>query len=86
MSDAPLQTATKPAGSLWTGALQRLRANRAAMASIIVLAVIALAAIVGPLLTLHPYDRVYPDYVGLPASLSAYPTEAMIEPAIARVN
>ena len=85
MSDAPLQTATKPAGSLWTSALQRLRANRAAMASIIVLAVIALASIFGPMLSVHPYDRVYPDYVGVPASLSPYPTEAMIEPAIARV-
>ena len=30
---------------------------------------IALACIVGPFFTGHPFDRVYPDYVKVPASL-----------------
>ena len=32
-----------------------------------------LACIFGPLLTGHPFDQVYPDYVRVPASLDAYP-------------
>jgi oligopeptide transport system permease protein len=33
----------------------------------------ALACLVGPFLSPHPYDRVYPDYVKVPASLGAHP-------------
>ncbi|MEQ1611485.1 MAG: ABC transporter permease subunit, partial [Hyphomicrobiaceae bacterium] len=83
MSEAA-PSAAKPGRSLWTSAWARLGANRAAMASILVLAAVALASLFGPMLTTHPYDHIYPDYVGVPARLSTYPTEAMIEPGLAR--
>ncbi len=41
----------------------RLVRNRAALASIIVLSLIALACLIGPLFTGHDYDQVYQDYV-----------------------
>ena len=85
MSDAMSPADGKPVSSLWNSAWARLRANRAAMASVLVLAAIALASIFGPMLTPHAYDHIYPDYVGIPARLSSYPTEAMIEPGLARV-
>jgi oligopeptide transport system permease protein len=70
--------------SLWAEARVRLVRNRAAVTSIVVLAFVALACIVGPFFTGHPFDRVYPDYVRAPASLSAYPTPGQIGPAIER--
>ncbi|MGF1625256.1 MAG: ABC transporter permease subunit [Alphaproteobacteria bacterium] len=73
--DAPSLAA--PAGrSLWADALDRLRANRAAMASMILLALIALACIVGPMLSPHSYTGVYQEYVKVPPSLAPYPREA----------
>ena len=58
MSDAPLA----PAGrSLFADAMLRLVRNRAAVASLIVLALIALAGILGPLFAPNPYDRVFQD-------------------------
>lgn len=71
--------------SLWADAKDRLKRNRAAMASLIVLGIITLACLLGPALTGHPYDRVYPDYVKVAASLTAHPTPDKINPAIERV-
>ncbi len=45
-----------------------------------VLGLIALAAIIGPWVAPHPYDRIYPQYVRVPASLEAYPKEDAIVP------
>jgi len=74
---APVQ----PAGrSLWQDAWRRLRRNRAAVASAVALLLVALAGIVGPFVSPHPYDRVYPQYVRAPASLEAYPKEETIVP------
>jgi oligopeptide transport system permease protein len=72
--------------SLWADARVRLVRNRAAFISIIVLGVVAVACIFGPFVTGHPFDRVYPDYVRAPASLSAYPTPEQVEPAIERIG
>jgi oligopeptide transport system permease protein len=73
--------AALPAGrSLWQDAWRRLRRNRAAVVSAAVLSLIALAAIVGPWVAPHPYDRIYPQYVRVPASLEAYPKEETIVP------
>jgi oligopeptide transport system permease protein len=84
MTDATLETkipAAPAAGrSLWQDAWRRLRRNRAAIASAAVLLLIALAGIVGPWVTPHPYDRIYPQYVRAPASLEAYPKEDDIIP------
>lgn len=67
--------------SLWQDAWNRLRRNRAAVASALVLLLLALAAIFGPMISPHPYDRVYPNYVRTPASLEAYPKADEIAPA-----
>jgi oligopeptide transport system permease protein len=86
MSAAAELTAPPVVGrSLWADARARLARNRAAVASLVFLLAMAVAAIVGPWLTGHPYDRVYPDYVRAPASLSAYPTAEQLGPAVERM-
>ena len=90
MTDTPLTLAeagaTKPVAgrSLWKDAWLRLRRNKAAVASACVLILVALAGIFGPMISPHPYDRVYPQYVRAPASLEAYPREEAIIPAFER--
>ena len=85
MSDTALPAAASVAGrSLGQDAWIRLKRNRAAVASAIVLLVLAIAGIVGPWLHVHPYDRIYPQYVRTPASLEAYPREDEIVPAFER--
>jgi oligopeptide transport system permease protein len=71
--------------SLWADARARLVRNRAALTSLVVLALIALACLVGPSLTGHAYDQVYQDYVRVPASLDAYPQSEQIGPAVERI-
>ena len=83
---AELLTGPVVGRSLWADARVRLVRNRAALTSIIVLSFVALACIFGPFVTGHPFDRVYPDYVRVPASLSAYPTAEQVEPAIERIG
>jgi oligopeptide transport system permease protein len=85
----PVETMTGPVvtgRSLWAEARGRLVRNRAALTSIIVLALIATACIFGPFFTGHPFDRVYPDYVKVPASLEAYPKADQVEPQIERIG
>ncbi|MBA3449068.1 MAG: ABC transporter permease subunit [Pseudaminobacter sp.] len=67
--------------SQWQDAWLRLRRNRAAVSSAIMLFVLALAGIFGPLVTPHSYDQIYPQYVRVPASLEAYPKADAIIPA-----
>jgi oligopeptide transport system permease protein len=67
--------------SLWDDARDRLLANKAAVASMIVLATIALLSAFGPILSPHDYDTVYRDYVKVPASQGAYPKPDQVEPA-----
>jgi oligopeptide transport system permease protein len=82
MTDTVLPLEVPAAGrSLGQDAWLRLRRNRAAVASALVLFVLALAGIVGPWLVPHAYDRIYPQYVRMPASLEAYPKEDAIIPA-----
>lgn len=52
-----LQMALRAPSSLWADAWKRLKRNRAAVASIIILAFIALAAIIGPELSPYPFDK-----------------------------
>jgi oligopeptide transport system permease protein len=88
VTDVPLTARPDrlPAGrSLWGDALRRLAANRAAVASLALLGFVALACLAGPFLTGHPFDRVYPDYVRVPAGLTAYPDKVMIESALDRL-
>jgi len=69
--------------SLWDDARDRLLANRAAVASMIVLLSITLLSIFGPILSPHHFDTVYRDYVKVPASLEAYPRADQVEPGFA---
>ncbi|KZK76929.1 Oligopeptide transport system permease protein OppC [Pseudovibrio sp. W64] len=80
-----LKEAPKMGRSLWDDARDRLLANKAAVTSLIVLAVITLLSVVGPMLTPHPYDQVYRDYVKKPASLEAYPKQDEIQPTFAKI-
>lgn len=78
---APDTTQTR---SLWATALLRLRRNRAAMASLVILGFLALAALLGPMLAPHGYDQVYPEYVKVRPSLAPYPQAEQIVPAAER--
>ncbi|MDA5194827.1 ABC transporter permease [Govanella unica] len=57
--------------SLWQDAFRRLSRNRAAVVAGAIIAVIALCAIVGPLLSPHPFDELYFDDVARAPSLAA---------------
>lgn len=85
MSDQALASPPVAGRSLWQDAGSRLRRNRAAMASLIALGLIALACLIGPWLTGHAYDRVYPDYVRAPASLESLPRAEAIPAAAQRI-
>jgi oligopeptide transport system permease protein len=52
--------------SLWADAWRRLRRNRAALVSMILLAVIVLMAAVAPFLSPHPFDEVYWERIAAP--------------------
>ncbi|WP_170955942.1 ABC transporter permease subunit [Cohaesibacter gelatinilyticus] len=68
--------------SLWDDAWARLKANKAAMASFVALFIISVASFFGPMLSPHGFDTVYRNYVKVPASLTAYPRNEAIEPAL----
>jgi oligopeptide transport system permease protein len=69
----------------WTLALARLKQNRAAVAAVAALGLILAAALLGPYLTGHPYDRIYQEYVREPASLAVHPREEKLHPAFDRI-
>lgn len=71
--------------SLWDDARDRLLANKAAVTSMFVLALIAIISILGPAVSPHEFDTVYRDYVKVPASLEAYPRPEQVEPAFMAV-
>ena len=68
--DAP---PTAPSRSLWQDAWLRLRKNRAAVASAIVLIFMALAALIGPFLNPHHFGTQYREFVRVAPSMQAYP-------------
>ncbi|WP_421091252.1 ABC transporter permease [Pseudochrobactrum sp. MP213Fo] len=70
--------------SLWQDAWIRLRRNRAAVASGIVLIVLTLTGIFGPMLSPHPYEKIYPQFVRVSPSLEAYPRAETILPGLDR--
>jgi oligopeptide transport system permease protein len=80
----PIDLPVTAGRSLWQDAWIRLRRNRAAMASMVVLAALALIGVFGPMVWPHPYDRVYPQFVRVPASLEAYPRADTIMPGFER--
>lgn len=60
---ATLQAAAVKGRSLWQDARRRLMRNRAAVASLALLVLLTLAAIVGPYLTPYAYDQIVKDDV-----------------------
>ncbi len=71
--------------SLWADARIRLFRNKAAVVSLFFLLFMGLLAIIGPWLSPHPYERVYTEYVRVPASLGAYPKPDQVAPAVERI-
>ncbi|HMR52349.1 MAG TPA: ABC transporter permease subunit [Amaricoccus sp.] len=70
--------------SQWQDAWIRLRKNRAAVTSAIVLLVLGLIGIFGPMVWPHPHAQVYPQFVRVPASFEAYPRADTILPGFER--
>jgi oligopeptide transport system permease protein len=68
-----------PRVSAW----RAFRRDRRGVTSLAVLCAITLACVFGPMVSPHPYDRVYPDYVLTPASLAAHPTKVELDRAMA---
>jgi oligopeptide transport system permease protein len=75
-----------PSRSLWDDARIRLFRNKAAVAGLIVVAIVALASVFGPYLTGHAFDRVYPEYTRVPAGLQAHPLPDQVRPAAERIS
>jgi len=89
MTDLTAATQTETFGSvqgrsLWQDAWLRLRKNKAAVTSAVVLVILALAGIFGPMISPHPYDKIYPQFVRVAPSLEAYPRADTIMPGLDR--
>ena len=84
MSDVLAQPV--PVGrSLWADARIRLFRNKAAVTSLFFLIFMGVISIAGPWFSPHQYERVYTEYVRVPASLTAYPKPEQIAPAVERI-
>ena len=68
--------------SLWQDAWISLRRNRAAVASAVVLIVLTLVGIFGPMVSPHPYEKIYPQFVRVSPSFEAYPRADTILPGL----
>ncbi|MGU3574091.1 ABC transporter permease [Brucellaceae bacterium C25G] len=87
MTDLSVSSPVAPAvagRSLWQDAWIRLRKNKAAVASVFVLIILSLAGIFGPMISPHPYDKIYPQFVRVAPSLEAYPRSDTIMPGLER--
>ena len=82
MSD--IATNLPPSRSLWQDAWLRLRKNRAAVVSAIVLIFLGLVGIFGPMLSPHHHSTIYQQYVRVAPSLEAYPKAEDILPGFER--
>ncbi len=68
--------------SLWADAWARLKANKAAIASTIYLALIVFGCLAGPNLTGHDFTTQYPSYVRVPPSMQPYPKAEQLDQEI----
>ena len=80
----PVDVAQISGRSLWQDAWIRLRRNRAAVASAVVLILLGLVGLFGPMLSPHDHARVYPQFVRVPASLEAHPRADVVLPNFER--
>ena len=67
MTEAPEGTAHGP----WREAWQRLRENRAALGAAAIIALVACVALIGPALSVYPYDKLDWQNVAVPPHLAA---------------
>ena len=82
---APAGTPAVVSRSLGQQAWLRLKRNRAAVASALLLLVLALVGVLGPVFNPHPYDRIYRHYVRVPAGFSAWPKNEEVAPELRHV-
>jgi oligopeptide transport system permease protein len=74
MTDATAAAVAPPQSrSLTALAMRRLMHNRAAVASLVVLALVTLMCVIGPLVTPHRYNQIFDSYVRTTPSLQPYP-------------
>jgi len=78
-AEAALRTEAVRGRSLASLAFARLKRNRAAMISLVVLALVTTICFIGPLFSPHGYSDIYPSYVTVPPSLVPYPHEETLE-------
>ena len=71
--------------SLWADAWGRLKANKAAVASAIYLALIVFLCLMGPSFTGHQFSTIYQSYVRIPPSFQPYPKVEALEAEIQAV-
>ena len=64
---------------------RRLARDRPALAALASLVLIALACLIGPSLTDHPPERIYPDVVRVAPGLAAHPRPDEVRPALQRL-
>lgn len=64
---------------------RRLARDRGAVAALASLALVALACLIGPLLTGHKPEQIYPDFVRVGPGLAAHPTADALRPALERL-
>jgi oligopeptide transport system permease protein len=69
-----IPTAGDKGRSLFDDALARLMGNKAAVVSMVFLALMTAICFIGPMFTGHPYDKVYSDYVKVGPSTEARPS------------
>ncbi len=81
---AAASTAEVKGRSLWADAWRRLLGNRAAVASAIILGIIAVLSVFGPLVSPHGVETVYQSYIKVPPSLAAYPKADAVPDIIRR--
>jgi oligopeptide transport system permease protein len=82
MAEAAVRQEAVRGRSLGALAFRRLRRNKAAMISALVLVAITLFCFLGPLFNPHGYAEVYPSYVTVPPSLAPYPKEDSLRPVM----
>jgi oligopeptide transport system permease protein len=83
-----METAAVRGRSLWDDALARLMRNRAAVTSMVVLAILILLATIGQALWIHDYDTIYRDKVWIAPTLEDWHilgTDAQGRDMVARI-
>ena len=84
MTEAAINATHEPVEGRSPGAIafKRLRRNKAAMVSAVVLIIITAFCFLGPYVNPHTHAAVYPSYVAVAPSLTPYPHEETLEPVM----